>query len=108
MLKKYFDEATDSQGNPLTWPGTVDNFPFRGPPGTLKQEEFEQIPIVYDAKIDIFELPADKEKYEYIIDKCANGKYILRHEKIDYDNEKKCYRILLSWLEVFGESPEKD
>ncbi len=108
MIRKYFDQKHDSLGKPLWWPGTSEGYPVRGElPKDLKQEEYENIPIVYDAKVDILELPRDNEKYAAIVDKCANGWYVLRHEKIEFDPTKGIYRVFLQWLEIYGESSIK-
>lgn len=106
-LSKYFSQSNDSFGNKLWWPGTLDGYPFRStaPPQPMKQEEFEKIPLVYDAKVAVLELPRDNDKYVEILDKCANGWYQLRHERIDYDSTKDVYRIFLQWLEIYGETP---
>lgn len=105
-LSKYFGTRNDSSGNPLYWdqPG---NFPFRGtPPTMMKSDEMDQVPLVYDAKSALLELPADQEKYDQIIDHCANGWYQLRHEKFLENKEKPgTLSVFLSWLEVYGELP---
>lgn len=105
-LSKYFGQATDSAGAPLYWEN-IENFPFRGPPPSmLKGDEIEKIPEVYDAKATILTLPDDVEKYQDIIDHCANGIWFLRHEKFEYDKETKKYTVLLSWLEIYREMPK--
>ena len=103
-LKKYFSQSTDGSGNKLYWPGTIDGYPVRGMPSLTTDREYSEIPVVYDAKCAILELPADQARYEEIIDKCANGWFHLRHEKIDYDTAKGVYRVFLQWLEIYGEN----
>jgi len=106
-IAKYFGAKTDSSGNPLFWPGTIDGFPFRGAsPGMLKAEEYENITHVYDAKAAILYLPDDLERYQSIIDHCVNGWYQLRHERfLDYDTDKKAWPVFINWLEIYGHTP---
>jgi len=106
-LSKYFGMRADEDGQKLFWPGTLEGFPLRSPaPPTTTQDEFEKIPLVYDAKVKALQLPRDVEEYQRIIDRCANGWYVLRHERIsEYDKEKECYYVLLQWLEIYGETP---
>lgn len=108
-IAKYFGTPSDSVGNPLSWPGTLDGFPCKGPmPKAMKQEEYEDIPLTFDAKVAILQLPKDIEKYQEVIDRVANGWYQLRHEKID-KNEDGTYQVFLQWIEVFGlPAPPKD
>jgi hypothetical protein len=104
-ISKYFGTPSDSSGKPLFW-SPQDDYPFRGtPPSLLKKEEMDQIPIVYDAKAAVLQLPDEIEKYQDVIDRCANGLYILRHEKFEYDQTSKKYTVFLSWLEVYGQTP---
>lgn len=106
-IAKYFGTPVDSSGNQLHWPGTSEGYPFRGPvPGMLKQEEYEEIPHVVDARAKMLYLPDDLKEYEEIIDKCANGWFVLRHEKfLEYDQEKKQLPVFIQWLEVYGHAP---
>lgn len=105
-IKKYAGkQKTDDTGTPLHWPGTMDGFPVRSPvaPATT-QKEFEDIPLVYDAKGKFLELPAQMAEYLDIIDKAANGWYQLRHEKfLGWDAEKKIQYMFIQWLEIYGE-----
>lgn len=104
-MSKYFGQRKDSNGSPLSWSGP-DNFPFRGiPPTMLKNDEADQIPLVYDAKVKILTLPGQEKEYEEIVDRCANGWYQLRHERIDWNPTEGKYTIFLQWLEIYGEIP---
>lgn len=107
-LSKYFGTPKDSDGNPLYW-SNPDSFPFRGmPPTMLKGDEIEQIPLVFDAKSELLELPRDQKRYDEIIDHCANGWWHLRHERFIDLTSKDPERILvfMAWLEVYGETPQ--
>lgn len=105
-LAKYFGTAQDPAGQPLFWPGTPDGFPFRGTmPPAMKQEEWEDSANIVDAKTDILELPRDLDKYTEVIDRAANGWYQIRKEIINYDEKEKVYRVLLQWLEIYGQPP---
>ncbi len=104
-LSKYFGEASDSQGTPLWW-GAEDEPPFRGmPPTMLKGDEIDEIPVVYDAKVAVFMLPGQEAEYQRVIDRCSNGAWKLRFEKVDYDESSGKYRILISWLEIYKQTP---
>lgn len=107
-LRKYFDIRSDQAGNILHWPGTADGYPFRGPevPVTT-QGEYEQLPIVYDAKSKLLIIPDDLDEYNNIIDKCANGWFVLRHEKFLNNEATGTIRVFLSWLEIYGEKPSE-
>jgi hypothetical protein len=105
-LSKYFGTPMDPSGKPLFW-GEPGEFPFRGmPPTMLKGDEIEDIPLVYDAKSELLELPKDQQRYNEIIDHCANGWWQLRHEKFfDMNAEKGTLTVFLAWLEIYGETP---
>lgn len=108
-LSKYWKQKKDTSGNNLFWPGTSDGYPVRGSiPPTLKQDEFEDIPLVYDAKADYFRLPEQLDEYLNVIDKAANGWFQLRHERVvkPYDPETGEEVIFLQWLEIHGEIPD--
>ncbi len=106
-LSKYFGTSHDAEGNPLFWskPG---NYPFRGiPPAMLKGEEMDQIPLVYDAKSELLQLPKDQKRYDEIIDHCANGWWQLRHERfIERSDQPGTLGVFLAWLEIYGETPQ--
>lgn len=103
-LSKYFGTPNDSEGNPLFW-GEPGNFPFRGAnPPLLKGDEIDQIPLVYDAKSALLELPRDQKRYDEIVDHCANGWWQLRHEKF-FERDDKIL-VFMAWLEIYGEIPK--
>lgn len=104
---KYFSQKTDDDGNQIWWPGTAEGVPFRGPaPPHFRQEEYESIPITYDAKTKIYDLSDEEQltQYNEIIDRCAKGISIIRKELVQYDEEKKSWRVLLQWFDMFGET----
>lgn len=104
LQSKYFGETADPQGAPLWW-GT-DEVPFRGAPPTMLQgDEIDEIPVVVDAKVAILTLPGDEKRYQEVIDRCANGAWILRHEKVDFDPTTGKYRVFLVWLEKYKQTP---
>lgn len=103
--RKYAGQSRDDAGNVLHWPGTADGFPVRsdGAP-TTTQGEYDSLPLVYDAKCKILELPAQMEEYLKVIDKAANGWYQLRHERfLGWDPGTKSEHVFLQWLEIYGE-----
>ena len=107
-LSKYWKQNQDTRGNQLHWPGTIDGYPVRGQATPVtSQNEFENIPLVYDAKGKYFILPDDLTEYLDVIDRCANGWYQLRHERfLGFDPETKKETVFLQWLEIHGEIPD--
>ena len=109
-LSKYFNTLTqNSFGEPLTWPGTMDGYPFVGPvPTNLKQEEYENIPLRLDAQVRVFWLPDDTAEYRTVKDRIVNGVYHqLKEVGPDWDDKKQAYRALLVWVEVAGCAPTR-
>lgn len=103
-ISKYFGTKTDSLGNPIFW-GHPSDFPFRGDlPPMLKGDEYDKIPLVYDAKSAWLDIPKDQERYDSIIDHCANGWWQMRHERF-YEGKDGTLKVFLAWLEVHGEVP---
>ena len=106
-LSKYFGTREDSSGNKLFW-SQHGEYPFRGnPPAMMKDEEFEQIPLSYDASSELIELPKDQKRYDEIIDHCANGWWQLRHERFIEHTKEDPPRLMVfvAWLEIYGEIP---
>lgn len=106
-LSKYWRIQNDRNGLPLHWPGTIDGFPLRGraPPLTT-QQEYEKIPLVYDASGQIFALPEQLPDYLEVIDRCANGWWVLRQDQfLSWDAKKQTLYRFVQWLEIHGEVP---
>lgn len=110
-LHKYFEDRGGKEsphGDYLFWPGTRDGFPFRSsqPAAPLLQKsEYEQIPLVCDFHSGRFQVaePEQKKLYDTIMDRIANGWYMLykRHEHLD---QTTGYLVIwLEWLQIYGE-----
>lgn len=99
---KYFSDK-DIKVDNLYYPGGVDDVPFRGERVPhLRQDEFDNLKLVYDCKTKLLDLDKteDLEFYNSIIDKCAKGLSVLRHEMF---HPTQTWRVLLQWLDKYNE-----
>ncbi len=107
-MRKFFDDrGGPDHGGDLTWPGTADGFPFRGPVPDLRQDEFQEIPLALDFKAQVFFLwDADsKAEFESVMDRIVNGWY-MQHKRVDRWSDQHCGLIVwLEWVQVYGETP---
>ena len=92
----------------MTWPGTLEGFPFRGDTiPDLKQHEMEdQVQHVLDYKCKMFQLWKDEdlEEYRLINDRIANGWYQERRRREEWDEAERHLMIWLEWVQIYGES----
>lgn len=104
---KYFGTQQDLSGNTLMWPGTLDGYPVRGPasPVPLREEELDELPYVSDFHAEILTLPADLERYIYVMDRVVNGFWVKDREEFHYHPEDRTYSVFLSWAEVSKQVP---
>lgn len=105
-LSKYWNTRTDSQGNRLYWPGTAEGYPVRAPGGAppVRQGEYERTPTSCDARGRIFELPREMDAYLDVVDRCANGLWVLRMDQfLEWDSAGKTMYRFVQWLELYGE-----
>lgn len=109
-MKKFFQERggpASAHGEALTWPGTPDGFPFRGPVPDMKQDEYEQIPLALDYHSQTFRLwePEEKAGFDQVMDRVVNGWY-MQHRRIDRWSDQHCGLVVwLEWVQIYGETP---
>lgn len=107
MRKFFADVGGNQHGGALTWPGTVDGYPFRGNVPDMRQDEFQEIPLALDYKAQLFKLfdPVDAEAFANVMDRIVNGWY-MQHKRIDRWSDDPCGPIVwLEWVQIYGESP---
>lgn len=109
---KYFGDTggpdTPHRGN-LHWPGTSAGFPVRSDqPRDLRGREREEIPHVLDYHADKFRLWMEQDFKDFtdIMDRAANGLYMIRNRKDFWKPEHESYLVWLEWLQIYGEHPE--
>ena len=107
-LRKYIEQSKNENHNgELLWPGTADGFPVRGPVSNLKQEEYEEVPVVFDYYSRLFDMSVDEDKqlFDYTMDRIVNGWYRL-HKRIDkWSDGSSSPMVWLEWVQIYGESP---
>ena len=107
-MKKYFaDQGGNAHGGAISWPGTADGFPFRGPAPDFRQEEYQEIPLALDYHSRVFKLfdPAEKQQFDDVMDRIVNGWY-MQHKRVDRWSDEHCGMIVwLEWVQIYGESP---
>lgn len=102
--RRYFQNTDSSTGEKLFWHGKDETVPFRGASApNLKQEEFEQLKLVYDSNTRILDLdnPEELAFYNMIIDQCAKGCSVLRKELVHPTD--KSWRVFLQWFDMSKE-----
>jgi hypothetical protein len=103
---KYFDDQGE-RGIART----ADGYPIRGNRVPfLKQHEYENIPVGFDAHVNVF-CTSDEEHmraYQIVLDRIANGLYTrLAPDKEEFVAERGHWLILCRWAEMKGElSPQ--
>ena len=104
---KYRSLSHDASGQPIVWPGTPEGFPFRGEvKAPVKQQEWEETPHEFDVHTEVLTLPGQMERYDEILDKVANGLWLLRRETPpSYNPTTGTYHVMITWLEPYGTPP---
>lgn len=85
--------------------------PFRGPIPNLKDTDpyHKQPQVSAKVHIEILDLtkPDHLERYEKVSQMVANGFAKMSQERIEYDPDKKNWRVFVRWLELFAYDPSK-
>src|SRR5262245_26831277 len=107
-LSKYFGTNEDQHDGTLVWPGRPDGYPlrFKGQERPLlPQSELEDVPVVFDAKVRIFDLSKqqDLDDYRDILDRHFNGWYQITKNTEVYDESIHSWRVRLEWVQIYGE-----
>lgn len=106
-MRKFFANQQATNGEQLSWPGTADGFPFRGPVPDIRADEYQDIPLALDYQSRRFCLWDEKEHAEFniIMDRIINGWY-MQHRRIDrWSDDQQALVVWLEWAEIYGEVP---
>lgn len=93
----------------------IDGIPFRLPSGMdipmLRETDspMRQPKIVHDAHARVFDMskPDDAAEYAKVWDMIVKGKAMLGKESINWDETKRCHVVLMRWMNLYLEMPEK-
>jgi hypothetical protein len=82
-----------------------DGLPYRGPVPDLKENDPEHLQPQFKQKahVDVLELWDKKQldRYRDICQVVANGFGAISKEDMQYDEQKKGWRVFIRWLEFF-------
>lgn len=105
-MQKYFsEEGGDAHGGALTWPGTREGFPLRGPvPKLLTPQEVEKIKHEFDYKSRLFDMANadDQAAYNDVQERILIGWYALRKRIDKWQDHESAPRIWLEWVQIYG------
>lgn len=105
--RKYFKEQGGVAHNgQLSWPGTLDGYPFRGTPPQLTRDQFDDIPIVWDFHSRLFDLRTDDKKdFDEIMDRVHTGWFHVVNRYDHWQTEPPGLLVWLEWVQGYGEAP---
>ena len=87
-----------------------DGVPFRGKVPELRRDDPTRVQpeIHQQVHIDVLDLSveADMKRYRELCQTIANGFGQLSKEDMQYDTDKKCWRVFVRWLEFFSTTPK--
>ena len=95
-------DPTGNMHKGITMPGH-DGVPFRGPVPDLKEDDPQQPVQQQKVHVEILELWDAKKlkRYRDICQVIANGFGLISKEEVQYDKDKKGWRVFIRWLELF-------
>ncbi len=105
MAKFFAERGGLDHGGDLSWPGTADGFPVRGPVPDIRGDEFTDIPLALDYHSQRFCLwdVEEHKAFDGIMDKVSNGWY-MQHKRIDRWSDEHCGLVVwLEWVQIYGE-----
>ena len=101
---------TENHGGELLWPGSVDGFPARIPPGTrppdLRGDEGLNLNTAIDFNCQLFRMweAADVEKFKQVMQRVKCGWYVQTNRMDRWDEtEQRGPVVWLEWLQVYVE-----
>ena len=106
---KYHGEQGDRYDGKLQWPG-ANGFPFIGDTApNLKQHEVEALPIVGEAKENVFDLNEldDRRYYNWVRDRIRNGLFVQDHISRRQPDDKLWPIIYLEWTQCYVIAPKQ-
>jgi len=108
-IQKYHGEQDPRYGGNLQWPG-ANGFPFLGDaPPSLKQHEIDALPICCNTHQKPFDLndEEDREYYNWVRDRIANGLFRQNHEIRRWPEDKLWPIVYLEWTQYYTGQPQK-
>jgi hypothetical protein len=107
---KLLDPSGGQVDQPAVLPG-YEGVPFRGPIPNVKESDpfYRQPQIGSKVHIEILDLSNDEhlERYSKVSQMVANGFAKMSQERIEYDPDKKNWRVFVRWLEMYAYDPTK-
>ncbi len=108
LLSKFYSERGGPEhGGLLSWPGTIDGFPFRGAnvPLLTPTEQEERIETVPDFHAKKFRLWIEEENKEYqeVMDRIVKGWYVKLYRHEHWVEQEQHLLIYLEWAQMYGE-----
>lgn len=110
-ILKYYEslngKTDETRGLPLYF-DQVDNLgmPFRGPAFLMKDAEWDRYTFTsYDFFSETFDLsdPAQRQKYQEIVDRCINGWYIILYRHFNHSEHSNYPSVYLEWIVPYRE-----
>ena len=87
-----------------------DELPYRGPILNYKDSDpIEKQPqIGFESHVEIFDLSNDDDlaKYREAVQKLVSDQAVLSYEEKEYDPEKKNWKVLIVYSDIFYEAPK--
>lgn len=91
---------------------TFEGLPYQGPIQDYKDNDpIDQQPqIKYKAHVEIFDLSDEKQlaEYETVVQKIVGDTAVLSSEEKEYDPDKKSWRVLIVYSDIFYTAPDKN
>lgn len=87
---------------------SFNDIPFRGSnPPLLKQDEIDELEVVPEGQVRLFDLsnPEEHKEYETVYHRAVSGWYVITHCERHYDPDTKHMRIYVEWCRRYREAP---
>jgi hypothetical protein len=108
--KSLLDPTGGHMDAPPVFPGW-EGLPFKGPVPDIKftDPEPKQPQVGMKVRVDLFDLSDTKDlkKYREICQMVGNGYAQISKEDLKYDEQKKCWRVFIRWMELFTFDPAR-
>lgn len=108
---KYSGEQDPRYGGHLYWHGNSYGIPFRSPGEAvplLKQHELENLPIVGDARVALFDLskPDQMANYVWVRDRIRNRLFTLDFIQRFWDARNCRMLVYIEWTQLYATIPQ--
>ena len=98
------------KGSPSDIHLSFEGLPYRGPVVDFKDKDpISKQPVMrYEAHVDIFDLSDTDQKkaYQKVVQKLVTDEATMSYEEKEYDAEKKTWRILIVYTDMFYTAPK--